>query len=496
MAGASVAFPSLKYIEAKKWGSEPANLESCDLLAHYQLSPPKLAIVQRANLLIVASKHMHRLNTLTKPTRANRTRAATKAGAFSTHAEPIDALVARCQAGWSLPREFYSDEAIYRADTERIWRRGWLFAGHGCEIPDAGDYFTLEVDGDSLIILRGDDGAVRGLHNVCRHRGSLICTEAAGHVARLVCPYHQWTYARDGELLACRGMQENLDKSQFGLRTVHTHEVEGLIYVSLAEKPPAFDAAQQLLSSLARPQGLPRAKVARAVDYLVKANWKLVWENNRECFHCNVNHPQYIKANFDHYNADDTTPRVKNKIAAVVAQSEQRWTAAGLAATHKQTGMTLFPDAEKNIWFSANRTPLVEDYVSETMDGKQVAPLMGDYPDADVGTLRMRSLPNFWNHSSCDHAVSTRLLPVGPQLTAIRVWWLVDAKAVEGRDYRLEALMPFWQLTSEQDWQICERQQRGVNSHAYTPGPYSTFKEYNVDGFVRWYLKMLVRKNA
>jgi Rieske 2Fe-2S family protein len=287
------------------------------------------------------------------------------------------------------------------------------------------------------------------------------------------------------------GMQEDLDKSALGLKSVPIREVEGLIFVCLSESPPEFAAADEVLSDLARPQGFTRAKVAKSVDYLVKANWKLVWENNRECFHCNANHPQYIKANFDHYNADDTSPRIREEIAAVVSQSEARWAAAGLAVTHKQTGMTSFPDAERNIWYSANRTALVDGYVSETMDGQQVAPLMGDYKDAEVGTLRMRTLPNFWNHSSCDHGVSTRLLPAGPQLTAIRVWWVVDANAVEGRDYDLAKLLPFWQLTSEQDWVICERQQRGVNSSAYTPGPYSTYKEYNVDAFVRWYLKQL-----
>ena len=408
----------------------------------------------------------------------------------------VETWLAQCRAGWALPGGFYSDETLYRADLNRVWRTGWLFAGHSCEVLKAGDYFTLELDGDSLIVIRGDDGAIHGLHNVCRHRGSLICDEPSGRAARLVCPYHQWTYGRDGKLLACRGMQEDLDKSQFGLRSFHTREVEGLIYVSLAATPPAFDSAQELLSATARPQGFMRAKVAKAVDYLVKANWKLVWENNRECFHCNVNHPQYIKANFDHYNADDTTPRIEKRIKAAVAHNERKWADKGLAPTHRKTGMTIFPDAEKNIWFSANRTALVDGYISETMDGKQVAPLMGDYLETDVGTLRMRSLPNFWNHSSCDHGVSTRLLPVGPQLTAIRVWWLVNAKAVEGRDYHLEKLMPFWQLTSEQDWKICERQQRGVNSRAYSPGPYSTYKEYNVDSFVQWYLKLLARTST
>jgi phenylpropionate dioxygenase-like ring-hydroxylating dioxygenase large terminal subunit len=271
-------------------------------------------------------------------------------------------------------------------------------------------------------------------------------------------------------------------------------ELEGLIYFSLADAPLDFDAARISLAPILRPQGFDRAKVARIIDYEIHANWKLVWENNRECYHCNVNHPQYIKANFDHYNANDTPPHVQQALQAAVSRSEQQWAACGLAVTHRQAGMTVFPDAERNVWYSANRTPLVDGYISESMDGRQVAPLMGDYTDADVGTLRMRSMPNFWNHASCDHAVSTRLLPAGPCLTRARVIWLVDQDAVEGSDYELDRLLPFWQLTSEQDWKICENQQRGVLSRAYRPGPYSTDKEYNVDRFVQWYLKQLTEE--
>jgi Rieske 2Fe-2S family protein len=407
-------------------------------------------------------------------------------------ASSAEALIAACQPGWSLPGAFYTDEAIYRLDIERVWRCGWLFAGHTCEIPNPGDYFTVELDTDSILLLRGDDGEIRGLHNVCRHRGSRLCAEASGHVRSIVCPYHQWAYARDGRLLACRGMPEDLDKSQLGLMPVPVRELEGLVYFSLGDDPPDFDEAHRLMAPLLRPQGFSRAKVARAVEYEIAANWKLVWENNRECYHCNINHPQYIKANFDHYNADDTSERVRNEMERVIARSEEKWAACGLAVTHKQTGMTLFPDAENNIWYSANRTPLVDGYVSESMDGRQVAPLMGDYTDADVGTLRMRTVPNYWNHSSCDHGVTTRLLPAGPRRTKARVLWLVDQDAVEGEDYTLDALLPFWQLTSEQDWVICENQQRGVESSAYRPGPYSPYKEYNVDRFVQWYLKRMV----
>jgi glycine betaine catabolism A len=403
----------------------------------------------------------------------------------------LNTLIAKRMPGHSLQREFYTHRDVYDFDLQYIWRRGWLFAGHTCQVPEPGDYFTLEVDEDSIVIIRDDNGSIHGLHNVCRHRGTRVCPETSGHVNRIVCPYHQWVYARNGTLVSCRGMQEELDKNQWGLHPVHLREVEGLIYISLAEEALDFEPARELLASMLPAQGLTRAKVAKMVDYDIHANWKLVWENNRECWHCNVNHPQYVKANFDHYNADDTSERVQQRIAQAVARSETEWAAAGLAVSHKQTGLTLFPDAENQIWFSANRTPLVEGYVSETMDGKQVAPLMGDYTSATVGTLRMRTLPNFWNHASCDHAVSTRLLPAGPRWTKARVIWLVDQDAVEGKDYDLEKLLPFWQMTSEQDWQLCDNQQRGVNSSAYTPGPYSTYKEYNVERFVRWYLGML-----
>ncbi|HEX6414634.1 MAG TPA: aromatic ring-hydroxylating dioxygenase subunit alpha [Burkholderiales bacterium] len=402
----------------------------------------------------------------------------------------LSSFLAAYRPGWSLPRPFYGHETVYRADLEHIWRKGWLFAGHACEIRNPGDWLTLQVETDSLIVIRGEDGAVRALHNVCRHRGSQIVAPGRGSTKRLVCPYHQWTYDTKGALTFCRGMHE-LDKAEFSLKKVQCEVVEGLIFISLAENPAPFAAARELMAPYLKPQGLERAKVAKQVDYEIHANWKLVWENNRECFHCNINHPQYIKANWDHYNADDTTPEIKESIARAVARSEAKWADAGLAVSHRETGMTQFPDAERGIWYSANRTALVAGWVSESMDGKQVATLMGSYNDADVGTLRARTLPNFWNHSSCDHGVSTLLLPSGPRTTLARVTWLVHEDAVEGRDYQLERLMPFWQLTSEQDWAICERQQKGVDSSAYEPGPYSKYKEYNVDAFVRWYVKTL-----
>jgi Rieske 2Fe-2S family protein len=392
------------------------------------------------------------------------------------------------QPGHGLPRQFYHDELLYRAEMEYIWRQGWLFAGHSCQIPNPGDYFLYDVEGDSVIVVRADDGQVNALYNVCRHRGSIICEEPEGNVKRFVCPYHQWTYDRSGRLLLQYGMQEGLDKSQLGLHRAHAREIEGMIFISLAQDPVDFDPVYEAIAPVARPQGMARAKVAKVMDFDVASNWKLVWENNRECYHCAVSHPQYIKANFDRYNADDTIPRIAERLKGVTTRMESKLAAQGMSI-REETGMTEFPDPDHGIWYAANRTPLVEGFVSETLDGKQVAPLMGDYTDPDVGTLRIRSLPNFWIHASCDHTVAVRLTPNGLTHTGIRMIWLVDGKAEEGRDYDLEKMLPFWLMTAEQDWAICSNQQRGVNSHAFTPGPLSTYKEYNLDRFLRWYLQ-------
>lgn len=400
-------------------------------------------------------------------------------------------LIDSHREGCSLAGELYSDEDVYEFEIARIWQRGWLFVAHDCEIPEPGDYVTVEVGDDSLIVVRDDSGSICAMHNTCRHRGTLICHQPKGHVGLLVCPYHQWTYTRSGTLHSCRGMQQDIDKSRLGLHPGHVRLMDGMVFVCLADNPTDFQSAYDLMAPIARPQGLQRARIAKVIEYKIEANWKLVWENNRECYHCDVNHPEYIRANFDRFNSDDTSERIQQQLDEAIRRLELNWGGAGTAVNHKRTGVATFPDPDNDVWYSANRTPLVEGYVSESLDGSQVAPLMGDYRDPEVGTLRLRTMPNMWLHASCDHAVSTRLLPAGPNCTRARVTWLVEQNAVEGQDYQLEKLLPFWQMTSEQDWELCEWAQKGVSSSRYIPGPLSTTKEYNVDAFVRWYLKEL-----
>ncbi|MGH7322973.1 MAG: aromatic ring-hydroxylating oxygenase subunit alpha [Candidatus Rokuibacteriota bacterium] len=402
----------------------------------------------------------------------------------------LDRLLAEQRPGHGLAGEFHTDPGLYQLDLERIWRKSWLFAGHTCQAKAPGDFFVFDLDTDSVIVIRDDEGQLRGLHNTCRHRGMKVCQHEAGHVGRLVCPYHQWSYARNGELRACGGMDKDgdLDPREFGLHRVHVREVAGLIFINLAADPMPFVGAAAALGPSLKPQGLDRAKVAATRRYEVKANWKLVWENNRECWHCHVSHPQYVRANYDAAPIDD--PDVRREIEAIARATTARLEPHSLEIDYQEPGMVPFPSAE--CWWSANRTPLSPGWVTESADGTPVAPLMGDYPVPNVGTLRLRTMPNFWNHSSSDHAVSTRLTPAGPGLTRIQVQWLVREDAVEGRDYELATLLPFWELTSEQDWRLCEKNQEGVGSSAFTPGPYSRKREYNVIRYVDWYLRAIV----
>ncbi|HEY2440613.1 MAG TPA: aromatic ring-hydroxylating dioxygenase subunit alpha [Solirubrobacteraceae bacterium] len=391
--------------------------------------------------------------------------------------------LAEHRSGYALPRAFALDPDIHEHELAAIWRQSWLFAGVSVQARKPGDFFRFDLDaGDSVVLVRDRDGQLRGLHNTCRHRGMPVCPQASGRVRRWVCPYHQWSYALDGRLLGSGG--EEVDPREFGLRRAPVAEIGGLVFVWLGDAPAPLDEAARGLGAALAAQGLDRARVAHTIDYGVRANWKLVWENNRECWHCHAGHPEYIRANFD---AAPDTPHHRRRAAARAA--EHAVALAELeapAAAHDEPGLFRFPSPGR--WWSANRTPLSDGFVTESVDGRPVAPVMGDYRSHDVGTLRLRTVPNFWCHASADHAVLTRLLPAGPELTRIRVMWLVDGSAEPGRDYDVDRLLPFWRLTSEQDWDLCERNHVGVRNPAFEPGPYSPRREYNVMAFVEWYL--------
>ena len=180
-------------------------------------------------------------------------------------------ISSRCE-GWSMPQAFYTDPALHEADMDRIFRQHWIFVGHSCQIKAPGDFFTVTIGKDPLIIIRGDDGEIRALHNVCRHRGTLISREDCGQARRLVCPYHQWTYERDGTLASCRGMHKGIDRDELGLLPAHVEDLEGMLFMCLSDTLPDFATAREAMTSVIRPQRMGEAKVAKIVDYDVAAN--------------------------------------------------------------------------------------------------------------------------------------------------------------------------------------------------------------------------------
>ena len=383
----------------------------------------------------------------------------------------LEKLLDQHKPGWGLEQPFYTDAQIFDLEWEHVWKKFWLFAGTTSEIPKPGDYFTYTAHHDSVIIIRGDQGEVFAHYNTCRHRGSLICLKERGHSPKLMCPYHQWVYNKDGSLFKARLMPEDFDKSSFGLHPVNVKVAHGLIFISLAQNPPDFTRVAQEYAPFLRPYKIDQAKVAYQKRYELRTNWKLVAENFRECYHCGVAHPEYCKAVI---GANLTESAEK-----VAAERRKEWQNKGLAIHNV--------DFKDDSFHFAVRYPLRQEVLSYSVDGKAVAIPMGDHKDYDAGVLGLVVYPNFWMDAVSDYIWTMRVIALSPSRTAIDLTWLVDSEAVEGVDYTVERLTDFWRITGEQDWELCENNYRGIQSSHYQPGPYAPV-EADVSKFIDWYL--------
>nr|WP_295468492.1 aromatic ring-hydroxylating dioxygenase subunit alpha [Mesorhizobium sp.] len=383
--------------------------------------------------------------------------------------------------GYSLEQAFYTDPDYYRVDLELIWYRDWLFAAHDCEIPKPGNYVTLQVGDYPVVIVRDRQGQVRAFHNSCRHRGSRVCASERGASARLVCPYHQWTYDLDGKLLFARQMGPDFDPTKFSLKPVACETVGGYIFICLADEPADFSTFRATIEPFFKPHRLAEAKVAFESTIVEKGNWKLVWENNRECYHCAGNHPELCK----------TFPEAPTVTGVQGAESDpeivahwQRCEAAGLPST-----FTIADSGQ----YRTTRVPLLRDAVSYTMTGRRAVRknLSADVSADRIGSLLLYHYPTTWNHILGDHAVTFRVLPISATETAVTTKWLVHKDAVEGVDYDLAELTHVWTETNDQDRRIVEENAFGIKSPAYEPGPYSLGHEGGVIQFVEWYCSFI-----
>src|SRR5882757_4528812 len=256
-----------------------------------------------------------------------------------------------------LERGFYGGEEEHRFDLDLIWYRDWLFVGHDCEVAKSGDYMTVQIGEYPILIVRDRDGSLHAFHNSCRHRGSRICSAEHGNSARLVCPYHQWTYQLDGRLFAARDMGASFDRAQYGLKPVHCTSVGGYIWVCVAKVAPDFEPIRKHIEPYFLPHHMQDTKVAFESTIIERANWKLVWENNRECYHCAANHPELCRTYPEDpavtgVDAGNDNPRIAAKWA--------RWESLGLPSKFHISASGQYRTA---------RMPLIEGTVSYTMTG-------------------------------------------------------------------------------------------------------------------------------
>jgi Rieske 2Fe-2S family protein len=360
-------------------------------------------------------------------------------------ARSIRRLIGERSPGHALPQGFYVRDDIFAADMDLLLG-GWTCLGHESEVADPGDWITAGFGPESAIIVRGEDGVVRALANVCRHRGSRVCVEAHGSATLFTCPYHAWSYHLDGRLRAAREMPEGFDPAAHGLKPLPLAIIGGLMFVSFGAAPPSLEAAAPALSAMTDQYGWARAKVAARRTYSVAANWKLVLENYHECYHCGPAHPEFAILH--------TLARPK----ARRLHPEDDFEAWGPVTDGREIGRVM-------------RSDLAEGALTGSRDGALIAPLMAGEADSACVFAELGYLSAFLAYA--DHGLIYRFIPRGVLETEMEVIWLVGEGARAGQDYDPEQLTWLWDVTSLADKRIIERNQAGVLSRFYTPGPFS-----------------------
>ena len=357
--------------------------------------------------------------------------------------------------------------------------RHWLCAGHSSSAPNPGDYFTYEIADESIIIMRGQDGALRALVNVCRHRGSRVCLKPSGHAKVLVCPYHAWAYNLDGGLRSARAMGAGFDAASHGLKQIHLREIEGLVLISFAPNPLDLSHAEATLRASHGQYGWASAKVAHRQTYAIAANWKLAVENYLECYHCAPSHREYSKLH--------ALEQPLDQIGELNARMEARTCALGVNVGVSDRWAASSSGEAPIMTF---RYALYDGVRTASEDGSPLAPLMGAFRDYDGGVTSTHFGPASFFVAYADHGIVYRFMPRTPTTCAMEVIWLVNGDAAEGVDYDKAKLTWLWQVTSDADKRITEDNQAGVKSRYYEPGPYAPM-EANLKRYIAWYLNEL-----
>jgi Rieske 2Fe-2S family protein len=359
----------------------------------------------------------------------------------------------------TLAQQYFVSPEVFAEEQDRIFSKQWVLVGHQSQLADAGDYFVAEVASESLIIVRDKGGEVRGFYNVCRHRGTRLREDRNGHLSALQCPYHAWTYGLDGRLIGAPHMDQlpDFDKADYSLHAVNVALWEGFIFVNIADSRSA-SAQRGGYSSLDRwfaplngkfsHWNLAKLRTAKRIEYDVKANWKLMFENYSECYHCPGVHPQLQKVSpYDSAENDLTEGPFLG----------------GFMKINKGAGLT--------------------------MSGKACALPVGKIENVQE-VFYYSIFPNMLLSLHPEYVMVHQLWPQSPERTVILCDWFFHPDAFNRSDFKPEDAIEFWDMTNRQDWHVCELSQQGIASRAYEPGPYSA-RESIPAAWDEYYLRVM-----
>jgi Rieske 2Fe-2S family protein len=361
----------------------------------------------------------------------------------------------------TLPSSWYYSNDIHALEKERIFCREWLCVAREEELPGPGDFRVLDVVGESILLLRNRQGALRAFYNVCRHRGARLCrTDESAPVGMAVnggviasrsilCPYHQWSYDLDGHLVATPHMANTpgFDKSAISLYPVGVECWGGFIFLHLtpAEARP-FSAQMGEIPERTQRYPLADLRIGHSITYSVAANWKAICENYNECYHCGGVHPE---------------------LCSVVPAFRE----AGGAGLDWVRGV---PHREGANTFTYSGTTTRRAFPSLNQDER----------DRHKGEV---IYPNLFVSLARDHVVAFILQPRGPEKTDIVCHFLFEPCEIGKSDFNPRDAIEFWDITNRQDWSICESVQRGIRSRVHQHGYYAPMEDYSLD--IRRYVK-------
>ena len=265
----------------------------------------------------------------------------------------IKTLIETRKPGHALERPFYTSQDIFRLDLDAIFGNHWIYVGVEPDVAEPGDVMTVDIGSHAILIVRHDDMSVRAYHNACRHRGARLVDGPKGSVGNIVCRYHQWTYNLDGNLIFAEHMNPDFDRSCHGLKPVHLRSVSGLLFLCLSDTPPAdIDDMERALTPYLERHDVRNTKVAAEIDLIEEGNWKVTMENNRECYHCAVSHPELTASLFEHgfgFAPDASDPQKLDaacRYDALATRMKAQWEQAGFPSSeieHLADRTTGFP---------------------------------------------------------------------------------------------------------------------------------------------------------